>query len=99
MAAQLYDTAFPEWFGPIGAYAYSLFQIMTLEEWSDAIVRPVVDGYPDARLFFIAFILCAVLTVFNLFTGVIVSAMEEDHDLEEHQKKYSHQSKCDNDRD
>ncbi len=33
-------------------------------------------------------ILCAVLTVFNLFTGVIVSAIEEDHekDLEEHQK-------------
>ncbi|WP_057464928.1 ion transporter [Pseudovibrio sp. POLY-S9] len=86
MATQLYGETFPEWFGTIGASAYSLFQIMTLEGWSDAIVRPVMDVYPNAWLFFIPFILTTALTVLNLFIGVIVAAMEEEHerDVEEH---------------
>jgi voltage-gated sodium channel len=37
---------FPDWFGTIGASAYSLFQIMTLESWSMGIVRPVMEVYP-----------------------------------------------------
>ncbi|MFS8180512.1 ion transporter [Pseudovibrio denitrificans] len=86
MATQLYGETFPEWFGTIGASAYSLFQIMTLEGWSDAIVRPVMDVYPNAWMFFIPFILTTALTVLNLFIGVIVAAMEEEHEkeMEEH---------------
>ncbi len=59
---------------------------MTLEGWSDAIVRPVMDVYPNAWMFFIPFILTTALTVLNLFIGVIVAAMEEEHEkeMEEH---------------
>ncbi|SDQ83461.1 ion transporter [Pseudovibrio sp. Tun.PSC04-5.I4] len=85
MATRLYGIVFPEWFGSIGASAYSLFQIMTLESWSMGIVRPVMEVYPNAWMFFIPFILCTAFTVLNLFIGIIVAAMQQEHekDLEE----------------
>ena len=82
MATKLFASAFPDWFGTIGKSAYSLFQIMTLESWSMGIVRPVMEVYPYAWLFFIPFIVCTTFTVLNLFIGIIVSAMQAEHDEE-----------------
>lgn len=82
MATKLYGAAFPEWFGNIGASLYTLFQIMTLESWSMGIVRPVMEAFPWSWLFFVPFILCTAFTVLNLFIGIIVSAMQEEHDAE-----------------
>ncbi|WP_269583370.1 ion transporter [Roseibium sp. Sym1] len=82
MATKLFGAAFPEWFGDLGASLYTLFQIMTLESWSMGIVRPVMEAYPLAWLFFVPFILCTAFTVLNLFIGIIVSAMQEEHDAE-----------------
>ena len=56
---------------------------MTLEGWSDGVVRPVMEVYPLAWLFFIPFIIATSFTVLNLFIGVIVAAMEAEHDAEE----------------
>ena len=78
MATKLFAASFPEWFGSIGASAYSLFQIMTLESWSMGIVRPVMDVYPWAWIFFIPFIVTTSFAVLNLFIGIIVSAMQEE---------------------
>ncbi|WP_439572922.1 ion transporter [Phreatobacter sp.] len=80
MATKLFGDRFPEWFGSIGASAYTLFQIMTLESWSMGIVRPVMEAYPWAWAFFIPFIACTTFTVLNLFIGVVVSAMQAEHD-------------------
>jgi voltage-gated sodium channel len=80
MATKLFGGSFPEWFGTIGASAYSLFQIMTLESWSMGIVRPVMEVYPYAWAFFVPFILCATFIALNLFIGVIVSAMQGEHE-------------------
>ncbi len=82
MATGLYGEAFQDWFGSVGASAYSLFQIMTLESWSMGIVRPVMKEFPYAWLFFITFILCTSFTVLNLFIGIIVSAMQREHETE-----------------
>jgi voltage-gated sodium channel len=71
---------FAEWFGNIGASAYTLFQVMTLESWSMGIVRPVMDVYPLSWLFFVPFILMTSFTVLNLFIGIIVSAMQGEHE-------------------
>ena len=83
MATKLYGDAFPQWFGNIFASAYTLFQIMTLESWSMGIVRPVMNVFPSAWVFFIPFILIATFTMLNLFIAVIVNAMhgetEESH--------------------
>jgi voltage-gated sodium channel len=82
MATKLFGEAFPEWFGTIGASAYSLFQIMTLESWSMGIVRPVMQVFPHAWLFFVPFIMVTTFAVLNLFVGIIVDAMQS-HALEE----------------
>ena len=80
MATMLFGERFPQWFGDMGASAYSLFQIMTLESWSMGIVRPVMEVYPYAWAFFVPFILATAFTMLNLFIGVVVSAMQEEHD-------------------
>ncbi|TDQ83867.1 voltage-gated sodium channel [Dongia mobilis] len=80
MATKLFGQSFPDWFGSIPDSAYTLFQVMTLESWSMGIVRPVMEVYPVAWAFFIPFILCTTFTVLNLFIGIIVSAMQSEHD-------------------
>ena len=80
IATKIFGEAFPEWFGSLGASAYTLFQIMTLESWSMGIVRPVMDVFPLAWLLFIPFIILTAFTVLNLFIGVIVDAMQTEHE-------------------
>ncbi len=82
MATNLFGQVFPEWFGDLGASAYTLFQIMTLESWSMGIVRPVMTEFPYAWAFFLPFILCTTFTVLNLFIGVIVAAMQAADDTQ-----------------
>lgn len=87
MATNLFGSEFPEWFGSFGATLYSLFQIMTLESWSMGIVRPVMEVYPNAWMFFVPFILLTSFIVLNLFIGVIVNAMSEATDEEAHSER------------
>ncbi|NJS40456.1 MAG: ion transporter [Rhodobacteraceae bacterium] len=77
IATKLFAASFPDWFGSLGASAYSLFQIMTLESWSMGIVRPVMDVYPYAWAFFVPFILMTTFAVMNLIVGLIVNSMQE----------------------
>jgi len=84
MATNLFGTAFPDWFGHLGASLYTLFQVMTLESWSMGIVRPVMAEFPYAWLFFVPFILLSTYAVLNLFIGVIVSAMQGEAEAEAH---------------
>jgi len=82
MATKLFGEAFPPWFGTVGLSAFTLFQIMTLESWSMGIVRPVMQAYPFAWLFFVPFIVMTAFTVLNLFIGIIVDAMQSQHAAE-----------------
>lgn len=70
------DQNMQEWFGTVGASAYTLFQIMTLESWSMGIVRPVMEYYPLSWIFFLPFIIITSFAVLNLFIGIIVDAMQ-----------------------
>ena len=79
------DPAFTEWFGSIGASMYTLFQIMTLESWSMGIVRPVMDAYPWAWVFFVPFIIVTSFAVLNLFIGIVVEAMQAEHQADREQ--------------
>jgi voltage-gated sodium channel len=102
MSTNLFGEAFPEWFGSLGASTYTLFQVMTLESWSMGIVRPVMEVYPHAWLFFIPFILVTTFTVLNLFIGIILDAMnsvkDEEHQTVEHdQKNYQNIEQIKND--
>lgn len=83
MGTKLFGEAFPDNFGHLGLTLYSLFQVMTLESWSEEISRPVMETYPFAWLYFITFILITAFTVLNLFIGIIVNTMQEMHYEEE----------------
>jgi len=82
LTTNLYGENFPQWFGSVGRSMYTLFQIMTLESWSMGIVRPVMEMHPYAWIFFITFILATSFTVLNLFIGIIVDAMQMQHQAE-----------------
>ena len=82
MATKLFGASFPDWFGTLGASLYSLFQIMTLESWSMGIVRPVLEVYPYAWLFFVPFIMVTTFAVVNLLVGLIVNSMQDAHAAE-----------------
>jgi len=79
LATNLFGADFGEWFGTIGRSMYTLFQIMTLESWSMGIVRPVMEIYPYAWVFFVPFILITSFAVINLFIGVIVDSLQTQH--------------------
>ena len=88
MATTLFGERFPEWFGSLGKSLYTLFQVMTLESWSMGIVRPVMEAYPNAWLFFVPFILVSAFVMLNLFVAVIVDTMSNLHSTDpeaEHQ--------------
>ena len=78
MATKLFGAEFPQWFGTLGESAYTLFQIMTLESWSMAIARPVMEIFPYAWLFFVVYILVSTFTMLNLFIAVVVNAMQQE---------------------
>ncbi len=75
IATKLFGSAFSDWFGHIGASMYSLFQIMTLESWSMGIVRPVMEVYPWAWVFFVPFIITTSFAVLNLFIALLVNSL------------------------
>ena len=79
MAVNLYGKSYPELFGTLGASLYTLFTIMTLEGWTNDVVNPIMERHPYAWLFFIPFIVITTFWVLNLFIGIIVNAMQEEH--------------------
>ena len=78
IATKHFAEHFPQWFGTLGESAYTLFQVMTLEGWAD-IARAVIEVYPLAWLFFVAFILVSTFTMLNLFIAVVVTSMQTEH--------------------
>jgi voltage-gated sodium channel len=80
MAVNLYGDEFPELFGTLPRSMFTLFTIMTLEGWVEGVVKPIMQTHPYAWLFFIPFIIGTTFTVLNLFIGVIVGAMQEEHE-------------------
>ena len=87
MATKLFGTTHEETFGSIGASMLSLFQVMTLDAWSDGLMRPMLEKHPYAWLFFIPFVLVSAFIVLNMFIGVVVSALETERDAERVRKQ------------
>jgi voltage-gated sodium channel len=64
------------------------FTIMTLEGWTNDVVNPVMEKHPYALLFFIPFIVVTTFWVLNLFIGIIVNAMQEEHEKAEAEMRH-----------
>jgi voltage-gated sodium channel len=94
MGTQLFAASFPEKFGTLGRTLYTLFQVMTLESWSEGISRPVMAVYPYAWLFFMSFVLITAFVVLNLFIGIIVSTMQEQHYADEAERQTEQEARA-----
>jgi voltage-gated sodium channel len=77
LATELYGATAPDHFGHLGTSLFTLFQVMTGEAWPE-IAAQVLPAHPSAWIFFVVFILASTFVVLNLFTAVVVSAMDHD---------------------
>lgn len=75
MATKLFGAGMEEQFGDLGASFFTLFQLMTLDDWVN-IVKPAMELQPYALLFFMPFIVVSTFVVLNLFIGVIVESIQ-----------------------
>ena len=75
IATDMFGSSFPNLFGDLGTTAFTLFQVMTLESWSEGIARPVMEAFPYAWVYFIMFIFIATFVIINLFIAVIVDSL------------------------
>ncbi len=75
IATDMFGATFPQLFGDLGTTAFTLFQVMTLESWSEGVARPVMELFPYAWVFFVLFILIATFVIINLFIAVIVDSI------------------------
>jgi len=80
MGTTMYSETFPEYFGTIGKSMFTLFQIMSLDDWATELARPISQLHPMAWLYFISFILTSSFVVMNVIVGVIVNAIGEISD-------------------
>jgi len=67
----------PKWeykryFGNIPRSMFTLFQILTLDNWCDAVVRPVAEKQPIIGIFFVFYIFVAAFGMINVVIGIIV---------------------------
>jgi voltage-gated sodium channel len=96
MATKMFGDAKPELFGTLGDSLFTLFTVMTLEGWVDGVVKPIMEKFPRAWIFFVTFIVVTTFMVLNLFIGVVVNAMQREHEkaekLElEHEREIVHE--------
>lgn len=50
---------------------------MTLESWSMGIVRPVINVYPYAWIYFVSYILLTSFLVMNVVVGIVLNSITE----------------------
>ncbi len=98
ISTNLFAKEFPDWFGNLGASFFTLFQIMTLESWSEGIARPVMEKFPYSWVFFLSFIMIATFTVINLFIAAIVDSFSAaSHEEREENTRHLKESKLQED--
>ena len=73
----MFGVKFNDWFGSLWKSMYTLFQIMTLEAWSDSIARPVIAEFPSSWIYFISFVIFSAFIMMNVVVGIIVDTTHE----------------------
>ena len=70
IGVSLYGDVFKD-FGCLGSALFVLMQSFTLDGWASSVARPVMSVYPDAWLYFSAFILVSMLVITSFFMSAI----------------------------
>jgi voltage-gated sodium channel len=75
----LFGQSDPQHFGSLSTALFSLFRVITLDNWID-VFRPAQAGAPlAAAAYFISFILIGTMIMLNLFIGIVMNSMAEMH--------------------
>jgi voltage-gated sodium channel len=87
MGVHLFGAHDAKHFGTLPLASLTLFQIITLDNWSDVFAAAKGTSPGAAAAFFVSFILLGTMIMLNLFIGVIMNSMSEMHDELDAQKK------------
>jgi voltage-gated sodium channel len=88
----LFGANAPQHFGSLPVALLSLFQMITLDNWSD-LFHAAREGSPiGAITYFVSFILLGTMIMLNLFIGVIMNSMAEMHAELDGQKELARRS-------
>jgi voltage-gated sodium channel len=80
IGVSLFSAIDPVNFGSIWKGLFTLFQVLTLENWN-TIMLPANSAYPvGGPLYFISFIVIGTMIIMNLFLGIIVGNMSKAMD-------------------
>jgi hypothetical protein len=76
-----------EYFGSVQRSSFTLFQVATLSQWNQHVVRPVIEKYPVIFLFFLFFIFITTygllnVIVANLVNDAIISSGQNENAVE-----------------
>lgn len=77
LAEKLFSGIAPEYFGDLGTTIFTLFTVLTTENWPD-VATAVMSEAPMAWIFFVLYIVVTAFIVLNLVIGVIVTSMEQE---------------------
>ncbi|MEV4174329.1 ion transporter [Nonomuraea sp. NPDC049709] len=76
IATKLFGDIVPERFDELPRSLFTLFQIMTGDDWGN-VAQEVMEEKPWAWIFFIVYILMSTFVALNLFIAVVVNAMND----------------------
>ncbi|WP_461001176.1 ion transporter [Streptomonospora sediminis] len=77
LGERLFHEIDPEHFGDLGTTLYTMFVLLTTEDWPE-VAQPVLEREPMAWVFFIGYIVLTAFIMLNLVIGVIVTALEQE---------------------
>ena len=77
LAQQMFGESVPEFFGNLGTSLYTMFLLMTTENWPD-VSDEVLAHHPYGWVFFVVYIVLTAFIILNLVIGVIVTSMEQE---------------------
>ena len=86
----LFNEINPKLWGDVAISLLTLFQIMTLEGWTD-IMYETMEVYPSSWIFYISFIVITAFAFLNLLIGVIVNIIEVETSKVSHKIPPNHQ--------
>ena len=66
----------PVHWGDLGVAVLSLFQVVTMADWSN-IMQTAIEQEPMAWIYFVSFVIISAFIVANLFIAVVISNLEE----------------------
>lgn len=73
----LFGQEFPELFGSVQNAFFTLFQMMTLDDWCSGVAMPILKAHPMSWIYFVSFVLISAFVVMNVVIGIFVNSMGE----------------------